>query len=256
MKQSIRIAAATVAAALASGGIAAAPAQAEIVYQNNFDTENGGLTAHQYNSFNGLTVSRESVDLISGFNGFGIACAGTGGACVDMSGTIGLPNGQLTSGSYAFGAGETMTLAFMMSGNQRIVGGGNGFQSAFDFGNTLGVSWGYTRDGVTTDMGRWTGTGITYSNALNWDVPFFDFSIYFTPDTAGTATFSITADAANANVGAGPILDNVSLSIARQVSGAVPEPATWALMVLGFGTIGAAMRRRPVTHARATAVAC
>jgi len=28
---------------------------------------------------------------------------------------------------------------------------------------------------------------------------------------------------------------------------AVPEPATWALMVLGFGAIGAAMRRRAAT---------
>lgn len=27
-------------------------------------------------------------------------------------------------------------------------------------------------------------------------------------------------------------------------SGAVPEPATWALMVLGFGAVGAAMRKR------------
>jgi hypothetical protein len=28
------------------------------------------------------------------------------------------------------------------------------------------------------------------------------------------------------------------------VSAAVPEPATWALMILGFGVVGAAMRRR------------
>ena len=31
---------------------------------------------------------------------------------------------------------------------------------------------------------------------------------------------------------------------------AVPEPATWALMMLGFGGIGYAMRRRPTVSAR------
>jgi hypothetical protein len=35
------------------------------------------------------------------------------------------------------------------------------------------------------------------------------------------------------------------LSITREViRGGVPEPATWAMMLLGFGTIGVAMRRR------------
>ena len=33
----------------------------------------------------------------------------------------------------------------------------------------------------------------------------------------------------------GPALDNVSIS-------AVPEPATWAMMIMGFGGVGAAVR--------------
>lgn len=37
-------------------------------------------------------------------------------------------------------------------------------------------------------------------------------------------------------------LDNVSVDLA--VPAAVPEPATWAMMLVGFGAIGAAMRRR------------
>ena len=38
------------------------------------------------------------------------------------------------------------------------------------------------------------------------------------------------------------LLDNVS--IARATPG-VPEPATWAMMLFGFGAMGAALRRRP-----------
>lgn len=40
---------------------------------------------------------------------------------------------------------------------------------------------------------------------------------------------------------AGPGLDNVVLSV---TGGGVPEPASWALMIAGFGGVGAAMRRR------------
>ena len=37
------------------------------------------------------------------------------------------------------------------------------------------------------------------------------------------------------------LLDNISVTA---VNGAVPEPATWAMMLIGFGAIGASMRRR------------
>ncbi len=37
-----------------------------------------------------------------------------------------------------------------------------------------------------------------------------------------------------------------NLTIA-DLAAAVPEPATWALMILGFGAVGAALRRRRVT---------
>jgi len=35
-----------------------------------------------------------------------------------------------------------------------------------------------------------------------------------------------------------------TLTIADAAAGAVPEPATWAMMIGGFGLVGAAMRRR------------
>jgi len=40
---------------------------------------------------------------------------------------------------------------------------------------------------------------------------------------------------------------NVGSAVTFAVSGGVPEPATWALMLLGFGAIGIALRRRSTT---------
>jgi len=48
---------------------------------------------------------------------------------------------------------------------------------------------------------------------------------------------------------AGPGLDNVSLT--ARGGGVVPEPATWGLMIAGFGGIGAMLRRRRPTQALA-----
>jgi hypothetical protein len=61
--------------------------------------------------------------------------------------------------------------------------------------------------------------------------------------TGGQLSF---ADLAGGNQNIGNILDNVSLS-------AVPEPATWAVMLVGFGGLGLAMRnnRRKLANAAA-----
>jgi PEP-CTERM motif len=39
-------------------------------------------------------------------------------------------------------------------------------------------------------------------------------------------------------------IDNVRFSVANLTPGAVPEPASWAMMIAGFGLVGASMRRR------------
>jgi hypothetical protein len=42
-------------------------------------------------------------------------------------------------------------------------------------------------------------------------------------------------------------IDNLTL-------GAIPEPGTWAMMLMGFGAVGYSMRRRKLTYRRAQAV--
>ena len=42
----------------------------------------------------------------------------------------------------------------------------------------------------------------------------------------------------------------LSVNFAPQAPGAVPEPATWAMMIIGFGAIGGALRRRQAVRVR------
>jgi hypothetical protein len=44
-------------------------------------------------------------------------------------------------------------------------------------------------------------------------------------------------------------IDNFALSAITGVGGGVPEPATWAMMISGFGLVGAAARRRRIAAA-------
>ncbi len=76
-------------------------------------------------------------------------------------------------------------------------------------------------------------TGGTRSQ-MNWQEQSYAF-------TAGSTTTTLAFFSGN-DTASGPALDNVSVT-------AVPEPATWAMMLVGFGAIGGTMRRRS-TQAR------
>lgn len=93
------------------------------------------------------------------------------------------------------------------------------------------------------------------------------FAVYFSNESdpftfaeLGDVTGVTGFDASTVSIDGGSVTVNLSnLSFARDSSlqvkfdrgttppttGAVPEPATWAMMILGFGLVGFAMRRRP-----------
>ena len=222
-------------AALASIALAS-PAAATVVYSNNFNAENGGNSALNYNGFNGLTVTDGTVDLVRSGD-FGITCAGGAGSCVDLDGSTG-DAGLTSSGSYAFNAGDRVGLSFLFSGNQRG-GAVDFFRTRFDFASTVAGVFG----SESTTLGSQNYGAFNTSGALRIDIfnipsnfAMTDFEFYFIANNAGTVNFTFE-DFGNDNIGV--IIDNVVLDVTG-----VPEPSVWAMMILGFGVVGAATRKR------------
>lgn len=82
-----------------------------------------------------------------------------------------------------------------------------------------------------------TVNGVTQTFALGNGQNFFGFS----------ATGGDTISSISFNTNGSGVADLRQLRVGG-VAAAVPEPATWALMLLGFGAIGASLRRRRPAH--------
>ena len=81
---------------------------------------------------------------------------------------------------------------------------------------------------------NWNGTGASFGDSQNSARFTFAFlsGLGFDPNVNNTYSVNLSAG-------------GHSLTTYAQVgSGAVPEPATWAMMLIGFGAIGLQMRRR------------
>jgi hypothetical protein len=69
-----------------------------------------------------------------------------------------------------------------------------------------------------------------------WDFKTFDFAL-------GAGTYTIALHGIGAGNAWDVLLDDVRLDA---TAAAVPEPATWAMMLAGFGMVGAGLRRRSI----------
>jgi Protein of unknown function (DUF642)/PEP-CTERM motif len=96
------------------------------------------------------------------------------------------------------------------------------------------VTAGAGSDTVTAVDGAFGGEG-----SMTWQESSFTF--------VGTGHDAITLHSLDASGNAGVFFDNVSVS----GQAAVPEPASWALMIGGFGMAGAMLRRRRASFAAA-----
>ncbi len=128
------------------------------------------------------------------------------GGYVDLNGTSGAPGTLQTLASFGPGA---YTLTFDLGGNTLNDPDKTTMVKLGDFSNRI---------------------------KLSSNVPLMTESLTFTTATGGHLSFADRAGSGNPNIG--NMLDNVTLT------SAAPEPSTWALLTLGLGGLGAAMRGR------------
>ena len=192
------------AIALATGTMLTSGAQAAVVFSDDFNSY-----AYQLNwvpPANWSAPGPGTVDLI------GQTTTTTGfnfypgnGGYVDLNGSNGLPGSLQTLMSFAPG---TYTLSFDLGGNARG-----------DVDKTTTITLGNFSQNIT----------------LGSSSPLQLYTYTFTT-TGGMLDF---ADLAGGNGNIGNILDNVTV-----MTSAVPEPSTWAMMILGFFGVGFMAYRR------------
>lgn len=194
----------------------AAPANAATVVSENFNS-----------GFGVFTVSAGApIDIRRGTPDYTTCCSATGSAAnlnnpFVVFGDANRVNSGTLSTSFATVAGQVYDLTFRFA----VLGGG-------------------------TDQLRYT-VG-TLSNLVsgtannNFDNNFRTISAQFV-GTGASTTLSFAGVGAGTNVDVG--IDDVL------VQSAVPEPSTWAMMLVGFGAVGFSMRRRKSANSRATQLA-
>lgn len=236
------------AAWLTAAILAASPAAAVQIFHDDFDSEAGGSTAIFQQSLTNWTITGY-VDVIGTDNTLGYTVPST---VIDLGG--GLTGGFMkTKQSFSYGAGETVRISWDMSGNQIRPLSPDIPYMQFYFAQTHPEQFqevAYLKGGgffSWVDFEPWDGSGyfrlydyfFAYGDGLYGDYPFTRQWIEFVPRIAGAFQFELGTYSGG---GYGPLIDNFSVDVSP--TAAVPEPATWALLIAGFGMVGAAARRR------------
>jgi hypothetical protein len=200
---------------------AAAPgAQAATLVNGNFETPGAGIPGWSFGTGGDIFVVPGSAY---------IPCCGATGTPAELAnkfvtfGPGNVANTSTLSQIFSTIAGQLYTVKFDFG----VMGGGPQtlFGEVFDVG------------GPTITAGNWTRAANN-----NLSTTFGTYSFSFTAPSASTELRFKVDGVTNSVDG---ILDNVGVA-------AVPEPATWLMMILGFGMVGGAMRYRQRGPAQVT----
>jgi hypothetical protein len=173
---------------------------------------------------------------------------GSSSAALTFTGSAGNINGTLTGGgqvinSPSFGTYATSSVNFYDNQFNAFTIAFTSPIAAFGFyGTDIGdVSQALQ---ITLDAGLATQRVFTVANTIGGN----DGSLLFWGITDTTNTFSTITFAQSGADRFG--FDDLTVGDARQVTGGVPEPMTWAMLTLGFGMVGGALRRRGQVRVR------
>jgi hypothetical protein len=172
---------------------------------------------------------RKSVLAIVGAAALTIGSAA--GAAVTVTGSTGLNDPNPALAGSVVTVGNVTTINYGMNPVSSPT-----FSGSFSLTNTAAglysIVLNTSSPGVTFDSATLTGPGGPYTLGLFPDNT--SLKLFPTQIAAGDYVFSFTGHAG----ASGTLTGNVT------ITSAVPEPGTWAMMLLGFGAIGLAIRSR------------
>jgi len=201
-------------AAAAAFALAGSAQAANLIVNGNFDSPDVGGGSGTFNSIPGWVSNTGDTIEIGNSGVYGLGCVTAGCHNLEVNANTFGDVSQTVSG---LTAGNSYFLSLIYGGR-----GGGGFQQ-------LWVSFGGQTIGIFGSDG----------SASAW-------TYYATFEVAATSASEVL-DFYSANVGGNPSYGNevtgVSLTSSAPVSSA-PEPATWAMMLIGLGGIGGAVRSR------------
>ena len=221
---------------------------ADTLYSNDFS--NPATTAV------GVSVAVDAGGGLVEDVGAGVAGYYTGGAFRNATGGSGVPGGLSSWSLSGIGAHDlidvSFTLAFLDSWDSNDGSPApDDLQIFVDDVEVLRLT-SAGASGSTTFLGG--GTQVALGGLFNSAGFYFDQDRIVDMSTASTLRFahagsnlklSIRASGAGWQGGADESwgIDNLTIT-SQSTTGAVPEPGTWAMMILGLGAVGAAVRRR------------
>ncbi len=199
--------------------LVSAPANAVVMFSDNFDADVTGLNAP--GGLINWTIDNGTVDVIHS-GSYSIDCVGGTGKCIDMDGSTGNGGRIISKQTFTLLPGQTWSLNGLISGNQRGTVTGDTWIAGFVDAATLAFV--ASASGTVASSDPYTSHGLTLS---------------FGSPTTLRAFFE---DPGIDNIGF--ILDDVTLECRGTACAAASVPEPGMLALLGGGLMGLALNRR------------